>query len=199
MIAFRYAFEKPFLTWSTIGRDGSVTRADQPIDVDAAYMIHDCAITRSYLVLFVCPAPFDLTSQDVLRWAPERGTRIALVPRDGSAVTWVTADAFWVWHFVNAFEEVDANGATTVVVDYPAWSALAMGPSTATGHIARARIDPAQRRATFEHDRRAHGGVPACRRSPHRHAAPLFLLRRQGRGDRPRRLRPHPPLRYFHG
>ena len=150
MIAFRYAFEKPFLTWSTIGRDGSVTRADQPIDVDAAYMIHDCAITHSYLVLFVCPAPFDFTSQDVLRWAPELGTRIALVPRDGSAVTWVKADAFWVWHFVNAFEEVDANGAATVVVDYPAWSALAMGPSTATGHIARARIDPAQRRATFD-------------------------------------------------
>jgi carotenoid cleavage dioxygenase len=150
MIAFRYAFEKPFLTWSVVDRDGNVTRADQPIDIDASYMIHDCAITRSYLVLFVCPAPFDFTSPDVLRWAPELGTRIALVPRDGSAVTWIETDAFWVWHFANAFEEVDANGATTVVVDYPVWSALAIGASSATGHLARARIDPAQRRIAIE-------------------------------------------------
>ena len=145
MIAFRYAFEKPFLTWSVVDREGNVTRADAPIDVDAPYMIHDCAITRSYLVLFVCPAVFDLTSAEVLRWVPERGTRIALVPRDGSAVTWIETDAFWVWHFANAFEEVDASGATTVVVDYPVWSALAVGSATATGRLARARIDPAKR------------------------------------------------------
>lgn len=150
MIAFRYAFERPFLTWSVIDRQGNVTRADQPIDIDAAYMIHDCAITRSYLVLFVCPAPFDLASQDVLRWAPELPTRIALVPRNGSGITWIDADAFWVWHFANAYEEVDADGATTVVVDYPVWSALALGSSTATGSIARARIDPARRRVSVE-------------------------------------------------
>jgi carotenoid cleavage dioxygenase len=150
MIAFRYAFEKPFLTWSAIDRDGNVTRADAPIDVDAPYMIHDCALTRSYLVLFVCPAPFDLASAEVLRWAPERGPRIALVPRDGSAVTWIDTAAFWVWHFANAYEEVDASGATTVVVDYPQWQALPMGPAAVTGHVSRARIDPAQRRVSFD-------------------------------------------------
>jgi carotenoid cleavage dioxygenase len=150
MIAFRYAFEKPFLSWSVIDRDGNVSRAEQPIDIDAPYMIHDCALTRSYLVLFVCPAPFDLASAEVLRWAPERGTRIALVPRDGSEVAWIDTEAFWVWHFANAFDEVDANGATTVVVDYPVWSALPLGPSTATGHVARARIDPVQRRVAFD-------------------------------------------------
>ena len=144
MIAFRYAFEKPYLTWSVVDRHGNVTRANQPIDIDAPYMIHDCAITRRYLLIFVCPAPFDLASQEVLRWAPERGTRIALVPRDGSAVTWIETGAFWVWHFANAFEEIDANGATRVVVDYASWSALALGSSTATGHLARARIDPAR-------------------------------------------------------
>jgi carotenoid cleavage dioxygenase len=150
MIAFRYAFEKPFLTWSVIDRDGNVTRADTPIDIDAPYMIHDCAITRSYLVLFVCPALFDLASAQVLRWAPERGTRIALVPRDGSPVAWIDTAAFWVWHFANAYEEVGANGATTVVVDYAHWSALSMGQEAVQGHVARARIDPAQRRVTFD-------------------------------------------------
>lgn len=150
MIAFRYAFEKPFLTWSIVDRNGIVTRADTPIDIDAAYMIHDCAITRSYLVLFVCPAPFDLASADVLRWAPERGTRIALVPRDGSPVTWIESEAFWVWHFANAYEEVDAGGGTQVIVDYAAWSGLPLGGADVTGHVARARIDPARRRVAFE-------------------------------------------------
>jgi carotenoid cleavage dioxygenase len=150
MIAFRYAFERPFLAWSAIDRDGNVARADTPIDVDAPYLIHDCAITRSYLVLFVCPAPFDFAGAEVLRWAPERGTRIALVPRDGSPVVWVDTEAFWVWHFANAYEEVDANGATTLVVDYAHWSALSMGQEAVEGHVARARIDPVRRRVTFD-------------------------------------------------
>ncbi len=150
MIAFRYAMEAPFLTWSTVARDGRVTRAETPLDIDGAYMIHDFVITRSHLVIFVCPASLDPSSGEMLRWAPERGTRIAVVPRDGSPVTWIDAPPFWVWHFANAYEEVDTSGAMTLVVDYASWSELPMGPSDAKGHLARARIQPAQRRVALE-------------------------------------------------
>jgi carotenoid cleavage dioxygenase-like enzyme len=138
LVVFRYGFEEPFLSWGVVGVDGGVTRPETPIAIDGPYMIHDCAITPSWLVIFVCPAAFDFTSKEPLRWAPERGTRIALVPRDGSAVRWITTDAFWVWHFANAFEDAGA-----IVIDYPQWDTLPFGAEVqAKGSVVRARIDP---------------------------------------------------------
>jgi carotenoid cleavage dioxygenase len=153
LVVFRYGFEPPFLTWAIVGADGRVTRPEQPLDVDASYMIHDFAITRSWIVLFVCPARFDFGGGAALRWEPERGTRMALVPRDGGAVRWIHADAFWVWHFANAFEHTDASGNTTLVVDYARWSALPMGDDTGApnrGGMVRARLDPAAATAQFD-------------------------------------------------
>ena len=153
LVVFRYdVLSAPYLSWAVIGADGTVTRAEQPIDIDAAYMIHDFVITPHYIVLFVCPARFDFSGPQVLRWEPERGTRIAVIARDSSSATrWIATEAFWVWHFANAFEEIGDNGATTIVVDYAHWSHLALqGPQTATGGVTRARLDAAAATARFE-------------------------------------------------
>ena len=40
MIVFRYGFAAPLLTCAVIGADGTVTREETPIAVDATYMIH---------------------------------------------------------------------------------------------------------------------------------------------------------------
>ncbi|RSN48637.1 carotenoid oxygenase family protein [Actinomadura sp. WAC 06369] len=75
-------------------------------------------------------------------WRPGRGTRIALIPRDGGPVRWAHDDAFWVWHTVNAH---DAGGR--VVLDYVQWPAPGLGPRPAAPGgaphgLARAVLDP---------------------------------------------------------
>ncbi len=85
MIVFRYDVEAPFLTWATVGADGTVTQPPVAVDgVDEGYMIHDFAITQRYVVLVVGPLQFDvdamLSGGQPLAWKPELGTRIAVDP-----------------------------------------------------------------------------------------------------------------------
>ncbi len=154
MVVFRYDLAEPFLTWASIGPDGVATHPEAVIDVDGPHMIHDCAITARHLVLFVSPCVFDLeavaSGGSLLQWRPERGTRIALVPRDGSPVRWVEAEPFWVWHFANGFEP-DGSG-DTVVVDYARWSYPGFGAGEAApeGHLERATIDVKAGTARFD-------------------------------------------------
>ena len=142
LVAFRYDFTEPFLTWSVVGRDGTMAQPETAIEIDGTYMIHDCAITEHHLVLFVCPFRFDIAAamrgQSVLAWEPERGTRIAVVPRDGSAVRWFDAEPFWVWHFANAFED----GTDRIIVDFCRWEQPVLGGSELApqGSVQRATL-----------------------------------------------------------
>ena len=153
MVLFRYNVEAPFLTWSVVGPDGSVTTPPQVVDLDGAYMIHDFVITESYLVLFVGPLAFDFDAMfsggNPLAWRPELGMRIAVVPRgrqgaDAPAPRWVETEAFWVWHFANAFERTAPGGHVEIVVDHTRWSRPGLGdpaPAPITGAITRSVID----------------------------------------------------------
>ncbi|MFT4199163.1 carotenoid oxygenase family protein [Gordonia sp. (in: high G+C Gram-positive bacteria)] len=146
LVLFNYLLEAPYLTWSVVAPDGTVLRAPTPISgLDKPLMIHDMALTRRYIVLFANPLVFDLAAAmaggSVLSWQPDRGTRVALIPRDGSAIGWIDTDAFWVWHFANAYDDADG----TVVIDYvehdyPAGFATETTPSVPT--LKRARVDP---------------------------------------------------------
>jgi carotenoid cleavage dioxygenase len=146
MVLFNYMLEAPYLTWSVVAADGSAARPPTAVDgVDTPLMIHDMALTRRYIVLMLCPLVFDmaavLTGGSVLDWRPEEGTRIALIPRDGGRVRWLTCDAYWVWHFANAFDLPDGN----VSVDYVEWTypgGFAKAPAPSTGSLVRVVIDP---------------------------------------------------------
>jgi carotenoid cleavage dioxygenase-like enzyme len=145
-VSFRYDVVEPFLTWSVVAADGTVSTPATPVDgVDVGYMIHDFAITDRFLVLVVGPVVFDIDAMmsggQVLKWAPERGTRIGLIARDGSRPTqWIDTDAFWVWHFANAYDDGD-----DVVIDFPMWSVpgFLVPGATVTGKYQRAVISPA--------------------------------------------------------
>jgi carotenoid cleavage dioxygenase-like enzyme len=150
MVLFRYDVEEPFLTWTVVGADGTVTRPPTPVaGADGAFMIHDFAITEHHLVLVVGPAVLDvdamLSGGDALQWRPEMGTRIAVIPRNGSAgPRWIETDAFWVWHFANAYET--GNGADLrIIVDFPRWSSpgfVTNGAEPIRGSMVRATLDP---------------------------------------------------------
>lgn len=148
MVVFRYGIEaEPWLTWAVVGADGSVTTPETAIDLDGPHMIHDFVITPGYLVFFVCPLRFDLeamlTGGSLLSWRPEEGTRIAVVDRATGQVTWRETDAFWVWHFANAFEVPTEDGPPRIEVDLAVWSGPGMGLNTEESHgqVVRAHLD----------------------------------------------------------
>ena len=70
-----------------------------------------------------------------------RGTRVALVPRDGGPVRWVEDEAFWMWHAANAYERPDGARRPRL---RPVGRAGGMAPGERPGHggFARAVIDP---------------------------------------------------------
>ena len=162
MVVFRYDVSKPYLTWAVVGADGSVTRPPAEVPgIDDAFMIHDFTITENYALFVIGPAILDpaamMTGGSVLSWRPDNGTRIALVPRSGDGgVVFAELDAFWVWHFANAYEDGDR-----VVADFPWWSTLsiAAGDRRAAngqldpvrGRFSRVSINPANGTAALTH------------------------------------------------
>ena len=148
MFACCYSLDEPFLTWSVVGRDGATVRAATPVEgVDRSVMIHDMALTPHYLVLVLGPFFFDLGAAmaggSPMSWEPQHGTRIALIPRDGSAVRWLSTDAFWTWHNANASEVTAPDGDVSVVLDYVRWTApggLVAGPNA--GSLSRLHLNP---------------------------------------------------------
>jgi carotenoid cleavage dioxygenase len=53
----------PYLTWSVLDRSGTVTRpATEVCGVDRPLMVHDMAITPTYIVLVLAPLFFDMAA-----------------------------------------------------------------------------------------------------------------------------------------
>src|SRR5438445_879980 len=99
---------KAALPRSESRRSFRTARSPSPA-VPAAFVVHDLAITTNHVVFFLCPfvmepdvagrgAPF-------FDWQPERGTRIAVIRRDGAGPTlWFATEPFFMFHFMNAHE-----------------------------------------------------------------------------------------------
>jgi all-trans-8'-apo-beta-carotenal 15,15'-oxygenase len=127
-------------------------------------MVHDFIATERHLVFFVPPVDvhpvrmlLGMSSLGEAGWRPELGTEVIVVPIDEPArITRFTIDAFYQWHFVNAYER---GGEIVVdVVRYPDFDSnrwlgdLALGKigDVAGGELWRVTLDPAARRATCE-------------------------------------------------
>ena len=74
---------------------------------------HDFALTPKHMIFVIDPLVLRVarflmgfSSFDrAFRWDPSRGTRIMLVPRDGSRPRIAECDPFFHFHFANAFED----------------------------------------------------------------------------------------------
>jgi len=123
-------------------------------------MVHDFVVTPRYAVFLVCPAALALAKallqigdfSEWFRWAPELGTELIVVPlAEPDAVRRFQVDAFWVWHFVNAFERGDE-----LVIDYCRYpdlgSLAAIGgkSKSAPPKLHRATLDPRSGRWTSD-------------------------------------------------
>jgi carotenoid cleavage dioxygenase len=156
MLGFRYAACAPYLVFSVIDAAGELVR-EVPLKLDAGVMVHDFAITARHAVFFLCPVVVDIEAARrggrALDWQPSRGTRIAVLPRDGDGpVRWFHTDPFFVFHFLNAHER---DGRITV--DYIQYDSFGGAPGGPPPCLWRMELDPVAgtARRTRLHERSA--------------------------------------------
>ncbi len=96
------------------------------VELKAPPMLHDFIATDTHLVFFVSPSVVDVPRMllqvggmdKMFRWKPELGTEVICVPIDRPhEVLRFTVDAFYQWHFANAYGR--ANELVVEYVRYP--------------------------------------------------------------------------------
>lgn len=103
------------------------------VNVACPTMLHDCAITENYAVIFDFPLTLRtsrfLKDKFPVEYEPSYGARIGLLPRDAKEdqTQWFDCEPGVVLHAVNAFEST-SNGKVTVQV-------LRSEPSTSKGYL----------------------------------------------------------------
>jgi carotenoid cleavage dioxygenase len=96
---------------------GKVVRTTD-VPIPDGPMMHDFALTPTYVVLLDLPVTFSLDAVAAGKelpyiWNPGHQSRVGLLPRDGSGgVRWIDVDPCWVFHCLNAH---DADNGQVVV------------------------------------------------------------------------------------
>ena len=135
-----------------IGTDGKVRR-EEPISVKHGPSIHDCAITKNYVLIFDLPVTFSMKTLLAghafpYAWNPDHRARVGLLPREGhdADIIWCDVDPAYVFHPCNAYEQDDG----TVIVDVCAHETMfvdnTQGPSAAQTPFERWTINPVAKR-----------------------------------------------------
>ncbi len=104
-------FGPPFLRFHVADTTGAIVQTHE-IDLGAPVMMHDFAVTESRLVFMDLPVVYDfaLVGKRPLpvAWDPDHPARVGVAPRDNpSAVDWVEVDPCFVFHTLNAYDDVD--------------------------------------------------------------------------------------------
>jgi carotenoid cleavage dioxygenase-like enzyme len=141
--------------------DAGLARHLGAIDLPGAPMLHDFIATETHLVFFLSPVRVDIprmmlqlgSFQQLFRWRPELGTEVICVPIDRPAeVVRFTTDAFYQWHFANAF----TRGRELVIdyVHYPTFDTFYQIGAIANGGGPNALDDARGHRAIIDLDRK---------------------------------------------
>lgn len=141
--AFGYGQRPPYVTYHRVSADGTLLQSD-PIDVPAATMMHDFAITEDHIVWLDLPLVFDrdLVGRTMpYAWRDDYGARIGVMRQGTTDVMWFDVDPCYVFHVGNACE--DAYGR--IVLDavrygrtawHNAWQAVGgRDPEPATNQL----------------------------------------------------------------
>lgn len=145
-------FGPPFLRYHVVDATGQLTTTEE-LTIPRATMMHDFGVTATRAVFLDLPVVFDLNLAAQgrpipFRWMPEAGSRIGVMPRNGSDadLQWISMDPSYVFHVVNAFD--DADRVVLDVVRYDVIFETEPGEpiSKNLGALHRWTIDPADNR-----------------------------------------------------
>lgn len=150
MVFFAYSPFPPYLRYHVVDTNGALVHSTE-IDLPLPVMMHDFVITEHYSVFMDSPARFNLSGEgsDMVRWQPEIGCRLGVLPRFGTNddIRWFDIPAGHVQHFWNAWEvgdRIELAGSTLGHADFGMeqgdTSDQSMGNATA-GHPTKYWID----------------------------------------------------------
>ena len=109
MLFFGYGIMPPFMTYHRVSRDGELVQSEI-IDVKAATMVHDFAITENYVLFLDLPMLWDLKKLGKpgipISYDESYGARIGVMPRTGKSddVQWFEIEPCYIYHTMNAYE-----------------------------------------------------------------------------------------------
>ncbi|MFN8053032.1 MAG: carotenoid oxygenase family protein [Acidimicrobiales bacterium] len=115
---FGYSPFPPYVRYHVADASGALVHSTE-IELPRAVMMHDFVLTESSVVFFDLPAVFDVNAMLAggagVRWEPEHGGRIGVLPRggDGAAIRWTDVDPCYVFHFLNGWDDADGG----IVID----------------------------------------------------------------------------------
>lgn len=153
--AITYEGSEPNTVWHVVlDKAGTVIR-QEPIAVEHGPSIHECTITRNFVVIFDLPVTFSMKAliggeKFPYHWNPQHKARVGLLPRQGSAdqIVWCDVDPCYVFHVANSFEDDSGN----VVIDCAVYATMfEQGYDGPNGHplgLERWTCDPATQQVT---------------------------------------------------
>ncbi|WP_296679746.1 carotenoid oxygenase family protein [Novosphingobium sp.] len=131
-----------------VSADGKVTR-QEPIPVRDGPSIHECSITRNYVLIFDLPVTFSMGAlvagqQFPYGWNTEHKARVGLMPRTGTAddIIWCDVDPCYVFHVSNSFEREDGVVVCDMSVHETMFAGGPDGPNGKPLGMERWLIDP---------------------------------------------------------
>lgn len=110
----------------TCSRAGQLT-GQHRVDNQPMVYWHDFLITERYFIFVLHPCEIELFGMlagmrsliDSMRWRPEKGNRLVLLPRAGGEPRYFEAQGAFMWHALNAFQRGDEVIADIVAYDNP--------------------------------------------------------------------------------
>jgi carotenoid cleavage dioxygenase-like enzyme len=124
-------------------------RSARRVAMGGPVSVHDTAITQRWIVLLDLPVLFDMEmvqggAKFPYRWFDDYPARIGLLPRDGDSteVVWHEVGPCYVFHPLNAYDEVDGDGIVLDVVRHPSmFRTSLLGPAEGTPTLERWHLD----------------------------------------------------------
>jgi carotenoid cleavage dioxygenase len=141
-----------------IAPDGTLAR-DIAIPVRHGPMIHDCALTDTYMIVLDFPVTFSMPA--LLRghafpyqWNDKHPARIGLLPRTGTAenIVWFDVDPCFAFHTANAYDQPDGSVILDLITYPTMFDGSRNGPENTQSAFERWHLSPATgtvKRSTF--------------------------------------------------
>jgi 8'-apo-carotenoid 13,14-cleaving dioxygenase len=134
-----------------VDKEGRVRR-EEPIKVSSGPMIHDCMITKNYVIILDLPVTFSMKlllagASFPYKWNPAHKARVGLLPREGSNddVIWCDVDPCHIFHPANAYETSEGTVIFDACVHDSMFAESTQGPDSSHVPLERWIIDPVTR------------------------------------------------------
>lgn len=112
MLFFGYSMFKPSVQYGVVSAQGEMAGITS-IDIPRPVIMHDFAITPRHTIFIDVPLTVSfkrlLRGQPLLKFEPERGARLGVLPRHGRGqdIKWFEVSPCYVFHTLNAYEDGD--------------------------------------------------------------------------------------------